>query len=752
MLVLATDIDGTFLGGSLSDRNQLYQLIRSLGGEMLLIFVTGRALENIEPLLADPSIPNPDYIIADVGASVVHGETREPVEPLDRDLAARWVGEEPILAAIPPSLALERQQQAQQRRCSFYTDDPEVVEAVRRAVAPLGCAVLYSAERYLDVLPVGIDKGHTLSRLIDHLGLDPEDVLVAGDSLNDLSVFTHTRFRGVVVGGGEPALREGTRHLAHVYQARAPGAAGILEAIESLGWLEAAEPRREPPGEAELVVVYHRQPFDEVVEEGVVRRRPPASPNGVIPTLLGLFGDGRRGAWVAWSTCEAEPAAPFEARVRLEGGELPNLTISRLPLTAEDVDLFYKRLSKDALWPILHSFIERATFDHRQWQHFHHVNRLFAQRAAAESARGALVWIHDYNLWLVPEYLRRLRPDLRIAFFHHTPFPAADIFHVIPWSREIVSSLLKCDYLGFHIPRYCENFVDAARSHFPLKVEERCASGGRFLASGTALSVERTTARIGAREPSTALGAHPVGLDVRRIETILATPELEAARRRLEEDLGGKKIVFCAQRLDYMKGPLQKLLAFERFLALYPVWREKITLIDICVPPAEGMGVYDSIRGQVEQAVGRINGRFSTAGWSPVKFLFRRVPFEEVVAYLAVADVAWITPLRDGLNLVAKEYVAVRTGLEKAGVLVISEFAGSSVELDGALLTNPYDIAEMADTLERALGMDEAEQRRRMLRLGEVVREFDVERWARDFVASARSQAEGLPARPREPR
>jgi glucosylglycerol-phosphate synthase len=233
------------------------------------------------------------------------------------------------------------------------------------------------------------------------------------------------------------------------------------------------------------------------------------------------------------------------------------------------------------------------------------------------------------------------------------------------------------------------------------------------------------------------LGAHPVGLDLERIEGTLARPRVRAAIRRLWKDLAGKKVVVCAERLDYMKGPLHKLLAFERFLAQWPEWREKITFINICTPPADGMDVYHGVRERVDQAVGQINGRFATATWTPLAYMFRRAPFEELAAYLAVADVGWITPLRDGLNLVAKEYVAIRSQTDEGGVLIVSRFAGAAVELEGALVTNPHDPAEMADTLQRALVMDEQEQAERMGRLARTVREHDLRRWADDFVRQA---------------
>jgi trehalose-6-phosphate synthase len=320
------------------------------------------------------------------------------------------------------------------------------------------------------------------------------------------------------------------------------------------------------------------------------------------------------------------------------------------------------------------------------------------------------------------------------------------VFNVIPWSSQIIASLMQCDYIGFHIPRYVENFVDAARGHFALDVVTREPCDARFVRPGTALNVAELTTRVRHDGRSVRLGAHPVGLDLHRIADCLASPGVTSAVLRLTGELAGKKVVVCAERLDYMKGALQKLIAFEQFLTRYPEWQDRITLINICTPPASGMTVYSGVRDQIEHAVGKLNGRFATPTWTPVTCMFRQVPFDELVTYLAVADVGWITPLRDGLNLVAKEYVAVRSELGAAGVLVISEFAGASIELGGALVTNPYDPVEMVETLQRALQMERREQIARMTELAAIVRRYDVEYWASDFVQAAGGDAR-LPSR-----
>jgi glucosylglycerol-phosphate synthase len=583
-----------------------------------------------------------------------------------------------------------------------------------------------------------VNKGSTLVALLDHIGVDEADVLVAGDTLNDLALFT-TGFRGVVVGNSEEGLRDSTEMLPNVIHAERSGAGGILEAFREVevvtkGEADEVVPRR---GDAQLVMVYHRLPYEEVREGDTVRRRGHTSPNGIIPTLLGFFREGRPGAWVAWSEQAKRNPTPFEAHAMVDPEIYPNLVASRIALTREDVNLFYRVFSKEALWPIIFSFIDRATFQEAHWEHYKEINRIFAERAAAEADEGALVWIHDYNLWLVPAFLRQLRPDVRIAFFHHTAFPPADIFNILPWRRELVASLLQCDYVGFHIPRYVENFVDVLRSHAPVKVLQREACAPRFLTWGCALGAESMATRISVGERELGVGAHPVGIDVDHIESILWRSEMKERVAHLREELGGRTVILSVERLDYVKGPLEKLDAYERFLEAHPELHGEVVLLSVATPPSRGMEIYRRVQEEVEGAVGRINGRFSRLDWSPIRYLFRSLPFEEVLALYAVADLAWITPLRDGLNLVAKEYVAAREAIGRSGILIVSEFAGVATELKGAVLTNPYDPREMSETLFESLMMTEAERSDRMARMAAIVRRHDVNAWGDEFLEAA---------------
>jgi glucosylglycerol-phosphate synthase len=736
-MLLATDLDGTFLAGDPEDRLSLYQTIAA-HPEIKLAYVTGRSLEAVLPLLADPTLPQPDFIIADVGATLVHGDSLQPIQPLQSVVDARWPGETQVASAIEP-FGLERQDVPQARRCSYFCTPEQAANPQLRKVADeLGCDLLYSAELYLDFLPKGVNKGSSLQALADWLELDHDQVLAAGDTLNDLSMLSAS-FHGVCVGQSEVALLEATANHSRTLHASRPGCGGILEAFAHFGFLGehgiAAERRQAAqPGKAELVMVYHRLPYEEYRNAaGKLQRRRPTSPNGIIPTLLSFFGDGRKGSWVAWAVHEGDE--PFDSHTTVDAERYPKLTAARVKLSKDEVDIFYKRFSKEAFWPTLHTFWERATFNEDDWQVYLKVNRAFAERTALEAAEGAIVWLHDYNLWMVPAYLRELRPDLRIAFFHHTYFPSADLFNVLPWRRQIVGSLLQCDYIGFHIPRQVENFVDVARGVFPLKALERQSCAPRFITYGCAVGLERMTTELDTGSRRVRLGAHPVGLDIDRVRSALEAPKIKELMAQLREEMQGVKLILSVERLDYTKGILEKLNAYERLLDDNPELIGKVTLVSVCVPAAREMTIYDELQTQIEQAVGRINGRFARIGWTPLQFFFRSLPFEEVSAWYAMADVMWITPLRDGLNLVAKEFVAAQGLLGGRGVLVLSEFAGAAAELKGALLTNPHDPVDLAQTCYLALNMPASEAKARLRELFDIVCFNDIRRWGEDFLA-----------------
>ena len=346
-LVLATDLDGTLLAGTHEARRRVRDLFAATEGmRPILVFVTGRGLETVMPLLSDPTIPTPDYIIADVGATVVDHELR-PVEPIQHELTAHWPGSQAVLKALQGFPQLVRQSVPQERRCSFLASEDAVTPALQAAVAALDCELLFSAGRYLDVLPRGVGKGAALRRLAASAGFDPASVVVAGDTLNDLSMF-EAGFRGVVVGGAEPALAERVRKNPRVHVATQEGCGGILEGLARHG-VPLGEPRPQdteaPVGASDLVMVYHRLPFDEIEVDGITLQRRPKSPNGIMPTLLNFFAGGRKGSWVAWSQQASRAPAGFQTHVAVDSARYPNLQAARIALTEEDVDLFYKKFS-----------------------------------------------------------------------------------------------------------------------------------------------------------------------------------------------------------------------------------------------------------------------------------------------------------------------------------------------------------------------------------------------------------------------
>ncbi|MAC78814.1 MAG: glucosylglycerol-phosphate synthase [Rhodobacteraceae bacterium] len=482
-----------------------------------------------------------------------------------------------------------------------------------------------------------------------------------------------------------------------------------------------------------LVIVYHRQPYEEVVENGKITYRENASPNGIVPTLKSFFGRFESGAWVAWKEAEDPSNPDFERVIEIED-KFGKYSVSRLPLTKEQVSSFYHVSSKEAFWPILHGFKERYNYDPVDWPTFREVNWAFAEAAAAEAAEGAVVWVHDYNLWLVPGYLRQLRPDVKISFFHHTPFPGADIFNVLPWRLEILQSLLACDVVGFHIPRYVNNFVSAARSLLEVDVTRREKVKPEMSSQATALSEQSVPTEVEFEGRKVWLQASPVGIDVDYVEKLARSEQTQSRAAEIRKGLGDAQLVLSVGRTDYTKGGIEQLESFERLLETRPDLRGKVQLMHVSVPANRNMTVYEEIQEHLEQTTGRINGRFGSLEWQPIALVSRAVPFEDLIAYYLAADVAWITPLADGMNLVVKEYCAAR--YDEDGAVVLSEFAGAAVEMGSAVLTNPFSHRSMDSALLQALEMTPDDRRGRMKALREVVAKQDIRHWAEEQMSA----------------
>ncbi|MBB5516605.1 glucosylglycerol-phosphate synthase [Rubricella aquisinus] len=483
---------------------------------------------------------------------------------------------------------------------------------------------------------------------------------------------------------------------------------------------------------SDLVIVYHRQPYEEVEENGKTVFRENKSPNGIVPTLKGFFGQVDQAAWVAWKLAE-DPSNPgFERQIDINDS-FGSYRVSRLPLTDAQVKSFYHVSSKEAFWPILHGFKERYNYDPVDWSTFREVNWAFAEAAAAEASDDAVVWIHDYNLWLVPGYLRQLKPNVRIAFYHHTPFPSADMFNVLPWREEIIDSLLACDAVGFHIPRYSQNFAAAVRSLKGSKVSRDMPTDPAMARKGAALADLVTPVAIAHEGREVRMDTNPVGVNFNYIETLASTDEVAEKVKSVRAELGDCQLVLSVSRTDYTKGNIEQLETFERLLQRRPELKGKVRLMLVSVGANRNMTAYEEVQQKIEELTGRINGTFGSFEWQPVSLISSAIPLKDLVAYYRAADVASITPLADGLNLVASEFCAAKG--QAPGALILSEFAGCAVLLDGAIPVNPFSHASMDSALDQALAMQETEALDRMKRLRQSAARWDIESWTQAELA-----------------
>ena len=485
-------------------------------------------------------------------------------------------------------------------------------------------------------------------------------------------------------------------------------------------------------GSSSFVILYHRTPFDESIDsEGNRTWVDQKSPNGIIPTLRNLFRNKEDGTWIAWRRVDSVDNAEDES---IEMTNPASFTLCRIPLEDNQISSFYHITSKECFWPILHTFPTHFNVNNADWGIFEEVNRRFAEAACKEAAEGATVWVHDYNLWLVPGYIRSRRPDLKVAFFHHTPFPSNDVFAILPWREQILESLLCCDVVGFHIPRYTENFARAASTLVGAKRGQKVPVDSKFIPVGTALSEGTVTRHLEHNGRRIQLLSSPVGTSPDVIQELSWSASVESHGELIVQDTKkGRKLILSASRVDYTKGNEALLLTFERLLERREDLHGEVVLMLACVAAASGMKIYEDTQRTIEEIAGRINGRFSKIDWVPIRFSTRRIPYDEMVAWFCQADVCWITPLRDGLNLVAKEYAAARRN--RGGVLVLSEFTGASVVLDGAVLTNPYSNKRMDEAIEKALFMDSDAQRDRMTRMCTAVENYTVKDWAEEQLA-----------------
>src|SRR5689334_7375003 len=456
--------------------------------------------------------------------------------------------------------------------------------------------------------------------------------------------------------------------------------------------------------EHDFVVVASRLPVDRAEgADGEQEWR--TSPGGLVTALEPVMRQAG-GIWIGWSGDAGDAPGELEAGWREVVG---------LGLCETEVRRFYEGFCNATLWPLYHDVIAAPQFHRSWWEAYVAVNRRFAQAAAEQAAPGATVWVHDYQLQLVPQMLREQREDVRIGFFNHIPFPGYEIFAQLPWRRQVVEGLLGADLLGFQRRADATNF-------------------GRACRRAVGLTTKGSTVRVdgpgGPREVQAA--AFPISIDARGLAEIARREDVRKRSEELCDALGEPSLVLLGvDRLDYTKGILHRLRAYGELVADGRLGPRPV-LIQVASPSRERVEAYKTLRDEVEVMVGRINGEHGEVGYHPVHYLHQSFPREEMAALYLAAHVMLVTPLRDGMNLVAKEYVACRN--DESGTLVLSEFTGAADELAGAFLVNPHDIEGMKDAIVRAAHTSPAEARRRMRAMRKRVREHDVARWAASFL------------------
>ncbi len=468
------------------------------------------------------------------------------------------------------------------------------------------------------------------------------------------------------------------------------------------------------PGDSDFVVVSNRLPVDRVsTEEGDGGWR--RSPGGLVTALAPVMAT-QDGAWVGWHGAPDEELAPFHHE---------NIDLVPVPLSAEEVELYYEGFSNSTLWPLYHDVIAPPEFHRTWWDAYRRVNKRFAQAAANTAAQNATVWVQDYQLQLVPRYLRQLRPDLRIGFFNHIPFPPQEIFAQLPWRQSIIEGLLEADLIGFQRASDTANFLRSAR---------------RFVGAGVKSAQIQVKDNEGNVVHIARAAPFPISIDVGQIQELAGRKDVIARSRQIREELGNPKTVLLGvDRLDYTKGITHRLKAYGELLHDCELTVEDAALIQVASPSRERVETYIQLREDVEGMVGRINGQYDTMQNTAVRYLHHSYPVEEMVALYLAADVMLVTALRDGMNLVAKEYVAARG--DNTGALVLSEFAGAADQLKSAILVNPHDIDGLKSGILRAVNLSPTEAGRRMRAMRRQIVNNDVQRWSSEFLAALQKEA-----------
>lgn len=464
-------------------------------------------------------------------------------------------------------------------------------------------------------------------------------------------------------------------------------------------------------GKRRLVLVSNREPYiRKRLQNGQYRLE---RTTGGLVTALEPVMRQCGGVWVAWN--------PGHDSTEEQRYEVPNngggFSVRQVPLTATEVRRYYHGFANRALWPLFHYFIDRCFFDESEWGHYVKVNERFADAVHEETRPGDLIWVHDYHLCLLPDLIRNRQGSGPIAFFLHVPFPTEEVFKILPWRRELVQGLVGADLVGFQTPRYAGDFLGCCDRILGARVDH-----------------DRGVVEWGGRKVRVA--DFPIGIDVREFEKLARSPEVSERARRIRQNLRVEKLVLGMDRLDYSKGILERLHAIDLLFQRYPEHRGRTGFLQVAVPSRTRVEEYRTLKHQIDEMVGRINGQYGGPDWQPIRYLYRSLPRAELVAYYRAADIALVTPLRDGMNLVCMEYCASR--VDGDGVLVLSEFTGAAEFFEsGALMVNPFGPERVAECLHEGLKMERPEAERRMAVLRKQVAAFDVHGWLTKTMTTA---------------
>lgn len=418
--------------------------------------------------------------------------------------------------------------------------------------------------------------------------------------------------------------------------------------------------------------------------------------------------------WIGWSGIPNEELDPSMS-LQVDEAIRKQKCIS-VPLSAEDVEQYYEGFSNKALWPLFHYFMEYSRFEQEEWEAYKRVNQKFADVILDHIEDGDTVWIHDYQLLLLPELIKNSKPNASIGFFLHIPFPSYEIFRTFPWCKQLLKGMLGADLIGFHTYDYERHFLSSVKRILRLDVNFN---------------------QISYQDRLVKVDSFPMGIDYEKFhqaalhQSMNVNKKSDLLERLKAHQSKDRKLILSIDRMDYTKGIPNRIKAFEYFLEKYPKYKEKVRLVMLAVPSRSNVPQYQKLKRETDELVGRINGKFASVSWTPIWYFYRALPFKDLIDLYISSEVALITPIRDGMNLVAKEYVATR--IQKDGVLILSEMAGAAKEMNEAILINPNSFEDFADSLEMALSMPKEEQTKRMSHLQKRLKRYNVEKWAQEF-------------------